>query len=568
MIQKGPAAPKDPTSKQKGFYILLDTIVEATERREGLPSQEIYLDGGRMINSAKIVGGIEDEQILSLLETSKGFKKLVTQIGVSVSSTQTENVGFVFHNYGKEDKYGGGTLIEMTCPCDGAEYILDFSKVQWATQDDVVGRIAFTFEEPGMTAKVSVKLYVGEEYDIPEIQVDPPIDFTSKAYEEMIQRSLMNRGNNYRLKKVIEKAKKGEEVTIAYIGGSITQGAGAKPIHTNCYAARSFEAFKKLFGKGDEQQIHFIKAGVGGTSSELGMIRYERDVLREGTVQPDLVIIEFAVNDEGDETKGVCYESLALKCLKAPNEPAVILLFSVFATDWNLQERLGPIGQHYNLPMVSVLDAVVPQFNLERNKGGVLTKRQYFYDIFHPTNEGHQVMADCLTYLWEETDKAHLDEAIEICNQPYKGNTFTYVKRLDREDKVEGVRINPGSFSEIDDDLQCVEMDDHPYTTPEFPYNWKHSAQSGNESFKLSIESKSLVMVFKDSGSVDAGKALVYVDGKLVREAEPYLNGWTHCNPVIIYDEKEVARHEVEIKMAEGHEDKCFTILGFGYTMQ
>ena len=33
------------------------------------------------------------------------------------------------------------------------------------------------------------------------------------------------------------------------------------------------------------------------------MIRFDRDVLREGE-QPDLVVIEFAVNDEGDETKG------------------------------------------------------------------------------------------------------------------------------------------------------------------------------------------------------------------------------------------------------------------------
>ena len=49
--------------------------------------------------------------------------------------------------------------------------------------------------------------------------------------------------------------------------------------------------------------MKFIKAGVGGTPSELGMIRFDRDVLRDGQ-QPDIVVIEFAVNDEGDETKG------------------------------------------------------------------------------------------------------------------------------------------------------------------------------------------------------------------------------------------------------------------------
>lgn len=56
-----------------------------------------------------------------------------------------------------------------------------------------------------------------------------------------------------------------------------------------------------------------IKAGVGGTPSELGMIRFDRDVLR-GEEQPDLVVIEFAVNDEGDETKGTAMKALYVKC--------------------------------------------------------------------------------------------------------------------------------------------------------------------------------------------------------------------------------------------------------------
>ena len=108
---------------------------------------------------------------------------------------------------------------------------------------------------------------------------------------------------------------------------------------------------------------------MGGTPSELGMIRFDRDVLRDGQ-QPDIVVIEFAVNDEGDETKGDCYESLVRKVLNLPWKPAVILLFSVFANDWNLQDRLSPVGKLYDLPMVSVLDAVSPQFALKNDEEG------------------------------------------------------------------------------------------------------------------------------------------------------------------------------------------------------
>jgi hypothetical protein len=43
-------------------------------------------------------------------------------------------------------------------------------------------------------------------------------------YADMIARSLISSGNNYRTKQLLEKAANGEEVTIAYIGGSITEG--------------------------------------------------------------------------------------------------------------------------------------------------------------------------------------------------------------------------------------------------------------------------------------------------------------------------------------------------------
>ena len=116
-------------------------------------------------------------------------------------------------------------------------------------------------------------------------------------------------------------------------------------------------------------------------------------------MQPDLIIVEFAVNDEADETKGLMHESLIQKIWSAPNEPAVVMLFSVFANDWNLKDRLAPIGWRHELPMVNVLDAVSPQFRVGVGERSVITRRQYFYDVFHPSNSGHRIMRDCLMYL-------------------------------------------------------------------------------------------------------------------------------------------------------------------------
>lgn len=408
--------------------------------------------------------------------------------------------------------------------------------------------------------------YLQESEHIPEALIDPPVDFGSPSYRDMIAKSLLNRGNNKRLKAAIEKAKRGEPVTIAYIGGSITHGAGAVPLPVNCYAYKSYELFRKRFDSTEGGSVRLIKAGVGGTPSELGVVRYDRDVLRDGTENPDIVVVEFAVNDAGDETRGNCYESLVLKALGGDGRPAVILLFSVFMNDWNLQDRLAPVGWHYDLPMVSIKDAVVEQFGLPRDQGGVISKKQFFYDIYHPTNSGHRIMADCLDWLFEVTDRSAPDEEDALTDKPpLIGNDYVQTRLLNRQNGDRIAQIDAGGFRETDTDLQLAEKDDHDYGTPLFPHNWMHTAESGGGHFTMTIRSKRLILVFKDSGSSDFGSAEVWVDGKHKLTADPHEVNWTHCNAVILYDEQESREHTVEIGMAAGSEHKRFTILGFGY---
>lgn len=299
------------------------------------------------------------------------------------------------------------------------------------------------------------------------------------------------------------------------------------------------------------------------------MIRFERDILRDGEITPDIVVVEFAVNDEGDETKGHCYESLVRKILTLPNAPAVVLLFAVFADDWNLQERLGVVGERYRLPMVSVRDAVTPQFRLKAGAGRVLSKNQFFYDMFHPTNAGHTIMADCLMHCFEKAKEqgGSAQPAKEPLPEPVIGAEFEKVRLLDKKDMPKDAVVTPGSFLFVDDKLQCVEMNEDLTGTPEFPHNWmydgKRVKQGGD--FALEITCRALLLVFKDSGELDAGRADVFVDGEKKLTADPHINGWVHCNPVILIQEKEAGWHRISIRMAEGEEEKTFTVLGFAY---
>lgn len=567
----GPKAPKDPEKKRSGFYIMRNKQISGSAQANGTGVQFIYLNDGRMVSSAQIVGNISDESMLGLLTTTEGFRRLVHSIGVSVEMDSAgKKAVFEFQMYGKSDMYGSGTTLRMEVPADGMEYVLNLSDHDWSDDDDIPGQIRFVFDEPqkdgaAAQALATVKFYLNDGFTAPEPEEEEQVDFACGAYQEMLRKSLVQTGNNARLKTAIERAKRGEDITIAFIGGSITQGAGAVPINTKCYAWKTFEGLCSLAGKGVDENIHYVKAGVGGTPSELGMIRYERDVCRDGKVAPDIVIVEFSVNDEGDETKGVCYESLVRKILAAENKPAVILLFAVFANDWNLQERLGVVGERYQLPMVSTRDCVVEQFYQKSGEGKVVTKNQFFYDCFHPTNIGHQIMADGLVYLMREADRSLMDEdTLDLASVPAViGGAFEQVWLYDRSSEAETVRIlSAGDFAETDDELQGVEMDRDLTQTKEFPYNWKH--MKGEKPFVMEICCTGLVMVNKDSGAPDAGCAQVFVDGEAVLSVDPKVNGWTHCNPLICFQNRERRTWRVEVRMQPGDEDKEFTILGFG----
>ena len=220
---EGPKAPRDPEKMRPYFYILKDKEIFGSKQEDGTGIQFVYESDGRLINSAQIAGNITDQEELALLENVEGFRKLVHSIGISVElDDPRESVEFVFQMYGKKDLYGGGTNLKTKLPGDGMERKIDLSDYTWTEDDDIPGQIKFIFQTPELLGKASVRLYLNDGYDAPKETAEEKIDIRSEEYREMIQRSLMNFGNTCRIQRVIEKARDGKEVTLAYIGGSIT----------------------------------------------------------------------------------------------------------------------------------------------------------------------------------------------------------------------------------------------------------------------------------------------------------------------------------------------------------
>jgi len=568
-VARGPKAPKDPTKKRPVIYIMLDDAVEGRPNDFGGFGDVNFLEGRVAAKVTNLLPEL-DRELAAKLQTCAGFRELVHSIGVSIKADKEEDRDKIiqFVQQCRTPSGYNGTRFATETVCDGRETLIvveDFPAVEGET---VLASFNFGFPSY-FTAKITIAYYLNDGYEVPDLIPDPPVVFGSEGYQTMIKRSCMQTGNLYRMKRAIAKAKAGEDVTVAYIGGSITQGAGAKPIGTNSYAYLSYEAFKNRFGKGDGSNVHFVKAGVGGTPSELGLTRYEDDVLRKGSVAPDVVVIEFAVNDAGDETNGVCYESLTLMAMEGPGNPAVVLLFSVFQDDYNLQENLSRVGYHYDLPMVSIKNAVTPQFYEDIP---VITKRQFFYDLYHPSNDGHRIMADCLDYFWQLAEEGEAPELdVDLTKEGVIGKRYRGLKAFGKDDvSAHSVvtALSAGSFTQTDNALQCVEQDANAYTTPEFPDHWMYDGDADEpESFTMTITCKDLLLVYKDSGDPAFGTAEVLVDGAITRTINPLEVGWNHCNAVIVHVGEETAEHQVEIRMLAGEEKKKFTILGFGYTL-
>lgn len=376
-----------------------------------------------------------------------------------------------------------------------------------------------------------------------------------EIYNDMIARSFLSAGNNYRIKKVLEKARNGEDVLLGYIGGSITEGANASD--DTCYVTKSYDGFVELTNAKEKGNVSFINAGLGGTSSALGIMRYDRDIVELAGRKPDIVFIEFSVNDWQEPTKGEALESLIRRIYGAENEPAVVLVFAVFKSRWNMQSDYIPIGKIYNLPMISILDAVVPALDEEHT----LDEDLFFSDIYHPTRYGHMIMADCINYMFGQLDAAEADEPYAMPEKSWNGSTYEHVAMIDgiRQDAV--TELVAGSFSEKDVALGNYRYGEKPKT---FPDNWMHGAGSGDEAFSMKLTCKGLLMAYKQSGDKKFGSVDVYVDGEFVMKVDGYADGgWNQPVPVQIIKEDEEAEHLVEIRMSEGSEEKNFSILAF-----
>lgn len=363
-------------------------------------------------------------------------------------------------------------------------------------------------------------------------------------YDVMKEKSLCSLGYVNKMKDVLLKAENGEHVTVAYIGGSITEGYTVNS--DKCYAFQTYRHFVTTYG--EPENCSYVNAGLSGTPSILGAFRLERDVLSH---DPDIVFIEFAVNDGTDIKYQTAFEGLIRSIYEHDPDTAIVLLFSRTEDGYTAQSNMKMIGDYYDLPMISYADGITYMFDNDQ-----LTWKEFSNDQSHPNADGHAIVSDMIVYyLQQVTSTARSDEEYEYPDAMF-GETYVDCHI------VEGDALNPESLGSWTEGSNINT----------FRNGWTFSGDSeNNEPAVFKVKGKTLYMLFKEN-SVGSGMATAKVtvtapDGtseeKLINAETS--GGWGDPTVGVIKTGDEEQEYTVSVEIEKGFEDKEFQILGFGY---
>lgn len=350
------------------------------------------------------------------------------------------------------------------------------------------------------------------------------------------EKAVTNRGNWYRIKKVMERAAAGEKITLGFLGGSITQGSLSSTPET-CYAYRVYEWWKKTY---PQAEFTYVNAGIGGTTSQFGVARAESDLL---CFQPDFVIVEFSVNDDSTEHFCETYEGLIRKIYGSQKAPAMLLVHNVRYDDGgNAQVQHGKVARHYHLPAVSMQSTIYP-----RVVSGEIPNREITPDDLHPNDKGHELVASVITWflekVWKEREAEH-DTAFEM-PAPLTMNQYENSLRM-RNDNCDPICEGFTADKEVQEHItQC------------FRKGWTASSKGAKISF--AVAGTCIGIQYRKSVDKPAPIAQVIVDGD--REHAVILDAnfdedWGDCLYLETIAEHIKNRiHQVEIEIIESHEN-------------
>ncbi len=335
------------------------------------------------------------------------------------------------------------------------------------------------------------------------------------------------------------KLKHDKNLRVAYFGGSITEGAGSSDPERTCYRAITTAHLKNSY---PDAEITEIYAAIGGTGTSLGMFRQKKDVL---DFDPDLIFIEFAVNDFGDTEERVLpqIESMLRQIrITSPMTDVVVLIstaqmvLEALEAGKCFESRDAHVRAaiHYGVPVINFGEALAARVYAEE-----VPYEVYSPDTLHPGDNGYEVMTKYLLSV--------LDSMLDVCPKNMKAHLLPAPLCENCSEIGDIVPASEIAEPELNGFYYKVEKNDR--------FEGFLESVNGGDSFSFTFDG--IGVGFYRVGGDDGTDLLVSIDGgePTVNETwDKYVRSFHRMNAAIITKDLPKGRHTVTVTVPEKDE--------------
>jgi len=345
------------------------------------------------------------------------------------------------------------------------------------------------------------------------------------------EQGIVSRGNWSAIQSCMRRSAAGKPLTVAFLGGSITQGSLATTPE-NCYAYRVYHWWKKTFPL---SQISYINAGIGGTTSQFGAARVDEDILRH---HPDFVLTEFSVNDSNTPHFRETYEGLIRRILRSG--AALMLMNNVCYDSGDSAEEMHlQVAAHYGLPSVSMKPTLYASLC-----AGVLRSREITPDDLHPNDYGHRLVAEGICCLLDKIHRAPWEAPLDQeLPPPLTQNRYEDSRRYQSHNAAplcEGFVPDETSQTHI---TECFRRGF---------YAWKEG-----DRITFSLKGKCISVQYRKSVAQPTPVAKITVDGahSLILDGN-FRETWGDCLYLdTVAEDLDPGMHQVTVEITQAHEN-------------
>lgn len=364
----------------------------------------------------------------------------------------------------------------------------------------------------------------------------------------------------------IAKLEAGKPVTVAYLGGSITEMSGWRNMTTDW--------LRKTYPAAEVEEVH---AAIGGTGSGLGVFRLGHDALLKN---PDLLFVEFATNDSSESAESIWRNFDGIVQQTWRNNPKTDIVFVYTITTRMMNEygsgkmnhaasAMERLADYYGIPSVCFgprvaeevkagrlimslgeVPTAVPKETPDRDRlinEELKKKGQTLFakDGVHPALPGHEFYLKSIIAALEAMRALPPADHAPFVGKPFFDGTLAEAKMVPID---EAMLVGEGWTK-----LAADEPEQKSFANRGGQF-WRADRPSAKLAFRFRGTKCGVYDLLAPKGA----NVRITVDGKVTRESCPRFDSYcwyTRLAPLWIFDGEE-GEHSVEIEVLANQPDR------------